>query len=97
MYEAETGGLHRGTDLEDREAGDVRGCTLTSDAHELPVDQVLAVEGEGEQAQDGSAHQQLERSIRDEQGALHACAVLDGRPHILICQLPAPAAMHSFH
>ena len=85
-------GKRRATNLEDREAGDVRRGTLASDAHELPMDQVLAVEGEGQEAEDGTPYQQLEGRIRDQQGALHACAVLDGRPHILVRQLPAPHA-----
>lgn len=81
------------TDLEDREAGDVGRGALSGNAHELPVDQVLAVEGERQQAQNGPAHQQLEGSVWDQQRPLDARTVLDGGPHVLICQFPAPVAL----
>jgi len=53
------------------------------------VHKVLALQGGREQAGDRSAHQHFEGSVRDQQAALHASAVLDGRPDVLIRQFPA--------
>ncbi len=76
--------------LEGGEAGDVGGCTLAGNAHQLAMHQMFAVEGEGQQTQDGPPHQQLKRGIWYQERALHTCTVFDRCPYILVCQLPAP-------
>ncbi len=50
---------------------------------------LLALQAGREEAPDGPADQQLERCLRDEQAALHAAAVLDGRPDVAVRQLAA--------
>ena len=58
------------------------------------MDEVFAVEGEGQQAENGPTHQQLKRGVWYQQSPLHARTVLDGCPHILVCQFPTASTSY---